>query len=436
MTSYNQIIMICFIFLSIVTQYIISSDAFITNQFQTNQKKRNIQTNIKRPKLSSSSSHVLLFLSQQQQQQQYYYGQGEDLYSAVHRKEYEMKALNKEHETPSSPLKMAISYIQDNEPPLRLARALRRVYEDPENAANPNRRELTDEEKAEEEKYGQGYKSSLSMRRGCFVADIKRKSLSRPGETFCHFDDAGVVAAAMVDMGADCVFINIDYRAYGGDVSELRSAVRAVRKVSQTAAVVMKDIIVDEIQLGLAKDAGCDGVLLIASVLGPSLENFLNLCSVIGLESIVECHTTNEVNYALDCLAQNVLVSNYDRVRGQYFPEQATNLAGLFPGSGGPIISLAGAGIETVDDVKEALAAGYDGVVVGKAIMGNTMAPEFIKAVKEKVMLPAEFSGWELNDDDVDIDMNGNVISKTKESSSKDIDINANNNQYDDSSFQ
>jgi len=353
--------------------------------------------------------------------QNFYYGtklkgSAGDLYEAVHRKEYEMRALKKEHESPSSPLKVAMSYLEESVPPLRLARALRRVYEDPENTANPNY-VASEEDSSEDSSEGKGaedptYQNTLNMRRGCFVADIKRKSLSRPGETFCRFDDAGSVAVAMVEMGADCVFVNIDYGSYGGDLSELRSAVRAVRKVSKTAAVVMKDVIVDEIQIGLAKDAGCDGVLLIASVLGPALENFLNLCAIVGMESIVECHTKNEIEAALDSLAQNILVSNYDRIRGEYFPDQAFNLAGLFPGSGGPIICLAGGDIQSEEHVKEALSAGYDGVVVGKAIMGNARAPEFITAVKDRVMLPTEFSGWDLDDDNVEYDMNGNVFFK------------------------
>lgn len=338
--------------------------------------------------------------------------QPEDLYGAVHRKEYEMARLSKEHQTPSSPLRIAMSYVQEGTPPLRLARALRRVYEDPENPANPNRRPLTPEEEEIELKMGQGYaqaaSSTLNMRRGCFVADVKRRSLSRPNRPLCSFDDAGAVAAAMVQMGADCVFVNIDYRGYGGDVSELRSSVRAVRAVSDTAAVVMKDIVVDEIQLGLAKDAGCDGVLLIAAVLGPALDNFLNLCSLIGLEAIVECHTKNEVEAALSMLAQNILVNNHDRITNQYYPDQAEQLAGVFPGSGGPIISLAGGGLQTPDDVRKVLSAGYDGVVVGQAIMGNTQAPTFIAAMKDRVMLPAHFSGWGL--DDVDFDMEGNVV--------------------------
>ena len=98
------------------------------------------------------------------------------------------------------------------------------------------------------------------MRRASFVVDIKRKSLSRPGETFCRFDNAAIVAEAMVRLGSDVVFVNVDYKAYGGDITELKSAVQAVRKASKTAAVVMKDIVVDEIQLGLAKEAGADYV--------------------------------------------------------------------------------------------------------------------------------------------------------------------------------
>lgn len=126
-----------------------------------------------------------------------------------------------------------------------------------------------------------------------------------------------------------------EFSHFLGDITELRSAVRAAKKASDNAAVVMKDIVVDEIQLGLAKDAGADGVLLISSVLGPALPAFLDLATTIGLETIVECHTRNEVQAALDALAQNIMVSNYDRLQQRYYPDQAYKLAGMFPGSGG-----------------------------------------------------------------------------------------------------
>jgi indole-3-glycerol phosphate synthase len=147
-------------------------------------------------------------------------------------------------------------------------------------------------------------------------------------------------------------------------------------------------------------------------VLGPALDNFLNLATVMGLETIVECHTRNEVQRALDALAPNILVSNYDRVSQQYYPQQAIKLAGMFPGSGGPIICLAGGGIEDTDQMKKHLAVGYDGVVVGKAVMGSPRAAEFIRAVRDRTLLPAEFSQWGL--DDVEFDMDGNVMPRPK----------------------
>jgi indole-3-glycerol phosphate synthase len=195
-------------------------------------------------------------------------------------------------------------------------------------------------------------------------------------------------------------------------MTELKSAVRAVRQVSDTAAVIMKDIVVDEIQLGLAKEAGADGIVLMASVLGPALENFLNLATLIGLEVIVECHTKNEVERAIELVAQNIMVTNYDRVNSQYHPDQALKLGGLFPGSGGPIIAIAGGGVETTDQMKKLLAVGYDGVVVGRAVMGSTKAPEFIRAVRDRTLLPAELSQWGI---DAEFDPNGNLMTGPKD---------------------
>jgi indole-3-glycerol phosphate synthase len=318
----------------------------------------------------------------------------EDLYAAVHRKEYEMKSVKAQHTSTTDPVRMAMSYSQESVSPMRLARALRRVYDDPSNPANPNAEKILPDDKARQEKLREFGMAEMGMRRAAFVVDIKRKSLSRPGEIFCRYDDAGMVAEAMVRLGADAVMVNVDYRAYGGDMSELKNAVQAVRRASDTAAVVMKDIVVDEIQLGLAKEAGADGILLIASVLGPALDNFLDLATSIGLETIVECHTRNEVQRALDALAPNILVSNYDRISMEYFDQQTIKLAGMFPGSGGPIICLAGGDIQGTEQMKRNLAVGYDGVVVGKAAMGSSKAPEFIRAVRDRTLLPAELSQW------------------------------------------
>jgi hypothetical protein len=40
--------------------------------------------------------------------------------------------------------------------------------------------------------------------------------------------------------------------------------------------------------------------------------------------------------------------------------------------------------------------------------MGSPAAPEFIRAVRDRTLLPAEFSQWGL--EDVEFDMDGNVM--------------------------
>lgn len=325
-----------------------------------------------------------------------------------------MKRLDMQHQSLSDPVRMAMSYSQDGIERKRLAAALRRVYDDPTNVANANNTRARNPAELEKEAkmLGVGIAES-TMRRGSFIVDIKRKSeLSYPGEQFARYDDAGTVAEAMVRLGADVVFVNVDYHSYGGDMTELKSAVRAVRGVNDVAAVVMKDIVVDELQLGLAKEAGADGIVLCTTVLGPALENFLNLATIIGLETIVECHTYNEVRVALDVLAQNIMVSNRDRITGQLVQDQAIKLAGMFPGSGGPIVTIAGGGVDDTEQMKKLLAVGYDGIVVGKAVMGSARAPEFIRAVRDRTLLPAEFSQWGLNEFEFDLD--GNVLAGPK----------------------
>lgn len=66
---------------------------------------------------------------------------------------------------------------------------------------------------------------------------------------------------------------------------------------------------------------GASGVILITSVVGPSLEDLLNSCTIMGIEAIVEVHTPNELEFALDCGATIFLVNMWDRITGKHHPE-------------------------------------------------------------------------------------------------------------------
>ena len=83
----------------------------------------------------------------------------------------------------------------------------------------------------------------------------------------------------------------------------------------------------------------------------------------------------------------------------------------MFPGSGGPTICLATGGIEDTEQMKRHLAVGYDGVVVGKAVMGFPKVPEFIRAARDRTLLPTEMSQWGI---DAEFDIDGNLMSGPK----------------------
>ncbi|CAN0487382.1 unnamed protein product, partial [Phaeothamnion confervicola] len=65
---------------------------------------------------------------------------------------------------------------------------------------------------------------------------------------------------------------------YGGDVADLKAIVRALDGIERGSGlpVVMKDIILHPIQIALAAESGAAGVVLVAGVVGPRLEDLLN----------------------------------------------------------------------------------------------------------------------------------------------------------------
>ncbi len=66
------------------------------------------------------------------------------------------------------------------------------------------------------------------------------------------------------------------------------------------------------------------------------------------------------------------MVNNRYRITGQLIHEQVVKLAGMFPKSEGPIMILAGGGVDGTDQMKKLM-------VVGKTGMGVMCTPELIR---------------------------------------------------------
>ncbi len=89
----------------------------------------------------------------------------------------------------------------------------RRVYDDPVNATNHKAASKTREELEQRGILLENGLAKATMRRWSFIMDIKRKTeLSYPGEQFTQYDNTRLVAEAMVWLGANVLFVNVNYQ--------------------------------------------------------------------------------------------------------------------------------------------------------------------------------------------------------------------------------
>lgn len=125
--------------------------------------------------------------------------------------------------------------------------------------------------------------------------------------------------------------------------------------------------------------------MLILSVVGTDLETLLDSCTIMGTEALVEVHTPNELEYALEKGATMFLVNMWDRLSGQLMRNQAKYLTSMIPRN---CIALAGGDIRTISQVMELGSVGYDGVVLGRNIANLPDIKEFVDRVHSFVGPP------------------------------------------------
>ena len=154
----------------------------------------------------------------------------------------------------------------------------------------------------------------------------------------------------------------IEQDFFGGDPSWLPRA-----KSASGLPVLMKDFIVDEVQLDFAAALGADAVLLIAAALDDAaLARLLAAARSRSLAVLVEAHDEVEVERALDAGAGIVGVNARDlRTFAVDLPGLA-RLGTLLPAS---VIGVAESGIRTRADVEALLAAGYGAFLTGETLL-------------------------------------------------------------------
>ncbi|HEU4523101.1 MAG TPA: indole-3-glycerol phosphate synthase TrpC [Thermoanaerobaculia bacterium] len=192
------------------------------------------------------------------------------------------------------------------------------------------------------------------------IAEIK--SASPSAGTIVETPEVETIARSYRDGGAAAISIVTEPEFFRGDLWWLRRA-----SAASGLPVIMKDFVVDPLQIAEGVAAGADAMLLLASLLTPEqIRQSIALLDACGCDALVEVHDEEELQRAIDGGARLIGVNNRDLRDFRVDLATSERLARLIPPG---VIKIAESGIGTRDDVQRLRAAGFDAFLVGESLL-------------------------------------------------------------------
>ena len=192
------------------------------------------------------------------------------------------------------------------------------------------------------------------------IAEVKRSSPSKGN--LAEIADPAALAQDYEAGGAAAISVLTEERRFAGSLEDL---VRVRCAVS--VPVLRKDFIVTAYQLFEARAAGADmALLIVAALTDPELVSLVERARSIGLTPLVEAHTAEEVQRAVDAGATIIGVNARDLHTLAIEPKTFARLAPLIPDG---IVRVAESGVRGPHDVIDLARAGADVVLVGEALV-------------------------------------------------------------------
>ena len=192
------------------------------------------------------------------------------------------------------------------------------------------------------------------------IAEVKRASPSRG--VLAEIRDPAGLAVSYQTGGASAISVLTEGRRFGGSLDDL-AQVRAAVDIP----VLRKDFIAEPYQVFEARAAGADLVLLIVAALEQQrLAELHELIVQLGMGPLVETHSAEEVERALDVGAAIVGVNARDLSTFELDRDLFGTLADRIPSG---VIRIAESAVKEPADVAHYRAAGADVVLVGEALV-------------------------------------------------------------------
>ncbi len=193
-----------------------------------------------------------------------------------------------------------------------------------------------------------------------YICEVKKASPSKGiiAEDFPYVQ----IAKEYENAGASAISVLTEPQWFKGDN-------RFLQEISQNVKIPLlrKDFTVCEYQIYEAKVIGASAVLLICALLDTdTIREWIKLCDALGLSALVEAHTEEEVQSALDAGARIIGVNNRNLKDFTVDITTCTRLRSLVPKD---ILFVGESGIKTSEDIQNLRKAGVDGVLIGETLM-------------------------------------------------------------------
>ena len=131
--------------------------------------------------------------------------------------------------------------------------------------------------------------------------------------------------------------------------------------------VLRKDFLIEEYQVYESRVIGADSLLLIARILtDKELSTLIGVSRSLHMEPLVEVHSEDEAQRAIDCGATVIGVNNRDLATMTVSIETSLRLAERLPGT---VVRVSESGIETHEDIVRLRQAGYHAILIGERLM-------------------------------------------------------------------
>src|SRR5438477_8853288 len=193
------------------------------------------------------------------------------------------------------------------------------------------------------------------------IAEFKRRS---PSAGTIRNDLSATDVATRYERGGACaISVLTDEHSFGGSILDL-----AVIRESTALPLLCKDFIIDEIQIYEAAAVGADAVLLIAAALNDAALTKLRATAEdeLGLDAVVEVHTSEELRRAVAAGATVIGVNNRDL---RTFRTSLGTSERLIAEAPRDRVMISESGLQTPASLRHLRALGFRGFLVGEALM-------------------------------------------------------------------